>query len=54
LSSELALTSGLEDTYLADIFGIMCVEINYVGSIKKLSGRYMSDLKENNMVCLKV
>jgi hypothetical protein len=46
--------SGLEDTYLANKLGIVCVEINYEGSTQKISGRYMSDLKETNVVCLKV
>ena len=44
----------LEDTYLANVLGIICVEINYEWSTEKISGRYMSDLKENNMMCLKV
>ena len=39
-----------EDTYLANILGIMCVKINYEGSTEKLSGRIMSDLKENDDV----
>jgi len=44
----------LEDTYLANILDITCVELKYEGSTEKLSERYMSDLEENNMMGLKV
>jgi hypothetical protein len=39
---SLVLTSGLEDTYLANILGLNYVEISYEGSTKNMSGRYMS------------
>jgi hypothetical protein len=39
---SLVLTSGLEETYLANILGLNYVEISYEGSTKIMSGRYMS------------